>query len=294
MLSILIPIYNFDITQLVVELKKQINNLDNTVEIIAFDDHSSHYIEKNKKTAQKYNLNYDYLERNLGRSGIINLLAKHANYEYLLILDCDVLPKTDQFLSTYLSAVSQETEAIYGGRRHEYIKEKTNKLRWKYGFYKEDKTVIERLRKPYLSTLTNNLLIKKELFQCIRFNEILTKYGYEDTLFAYELKKRRSHVEHIDNPVIHKDIDENSIFVDKTERALINLKTIYNSKLIPAKEIQLLKVYEKIKSLKLEVVISQLFIFFENKIRNGLTSDRNNLTLFNIYKLGYFCKINRR
>ena len=118
MLSILIPIYNFDITQLVVELKKQINNLDNTVEIIAFDDHSSHYIEKNKKTAQKYNLNYDYLERNLGRSRIINLLAKNDNFEYLLILDCDVSPKSNLFLSKYLSEISLETEAIYGGRKH--------------------------------------------------------------------------------------------------------------------------------------------------------------------------------
>jgi hypothetical protein len=294
MLSILIPIYNFDITQLVVELKKQINNLDNTVEIIAFDDHSSHYIEKNKKTAQKYNLNYDYLERNLGRSRIINLLAKNANFEYLLILDCDVSPKSNLFLSKYLSEISLETEAIYGGRKHEFIKENEKKLRWKYGFYKEDKIVLERLKNPYLSLLTNNLLIKKSLFESIRFKETITNYGYEDTLFAYELKKKHANIKHIVNPVIHKDIDENLVFVGKTEMALKNLKTIYRSKLIPSKEIKLLKVYEKLKSFKIERLFTKLFLRFEDNIKKRLISDRNTLFLFTIYKLGYFCKINER
>lgn len=294
MISILIPIYNFDITQLVVELKKQINNLDETVEVIAFDDNSSHYIENNKKTAQDYNLKYRYLERNLGRSGIINLLATHANHEYLLILDCDVLPKSDLFLANYLSAVTQGIEAIYGGRKHDYIKEKNNKLRWKYGFYKEDKTVEQRLQTPYLSTLTNNLLIKKNVFESIGFKDSFTNYGHEDTLFAYELKKRKANILHIDNPVIHRDIDENSVFVRKTEMALKNLKIIYREKLIPAKEIHLLKAYEKLKAFKVLGLFTRLFLYFEVIIKRHLLSDQNTLFLFTIYKLGYFCKINRQ
>lgn len=294
MLSILIPAYNFDISPLIKELYHQSLVLNETIEIIVFDDHSNFFVEENRKVAQEFNLNYRYLDQNLGRGRIINLLAEHANFEYLLILDCDVMPNSNSFLTNYLSKITKKTEAIYGGRKHEYSIEHKNKLRWKYGYYKEDKTVVERLKKPYLSTLTNNLLIKKELFEQIKFNEILTKYGHEDTLFAYELKKKRSHIEHINNPVIHKDIDEDSVFIDKNEFSLRNLKTIYDSKLISSDEIQILNVFEKIKSLKLEGIFARTFICFENHIRNRLTSDRNTVTLFNIYKLGYFCKINRQ
>lgn len=294
MLSILIPIHNFNISHLIFDLERQIQKLDQNVEIIVFDDHSSSFVEENRKVAQEFNLNYRYLNQNLGRGRIINLLAQHASFDYLLILDCDVMPKSDLFLSNYLSVIDNITEVIYGGREHEFIKENFTKLRWKYGFYKEDKTVDQRLKTPYLSTLTNNLVIKKCLFESIRFRESITKYGHEDTLFAYELKKKQAHIQHVDNPVIHKDIDDNSVFVNKTKMALKNLSIIYESKLIPANEIHLLKAYEKLKSLKLEGIFARTFIYFENHIRNRLTSDRNSVTLFNIYKLGYFCKINRQ
>lgn len=294
MISILIPIYNFDISPLVRELQRQIRNLDKTIEIIVFDDFSSSFVVENRKIAQEFNLTYRYLEQNLGRGRTINLLAKAANFEYLLILDCDVTPKSSLYLPNYLSEISKETEVIYGGREHEFLKENTNKLRWKYGYYKEDKTAKNRTKKPYLSILTNNILIKKELFDSIRFNETITKYGHEDTLFAYELKKRNANIKHLDNPVIHKDIDDNSKFLDKTEMALRNLKTIYKSNFIPSKEIQLLSAYEKLKFLNLKGLFTKLFLRFENKIKKRLTSDRNTLTLFTIYKLGYFCKINKQ
>lgn len=294
MLSILIPIHNFNISPLINNLERQIQKLDYKIEIIVFDDHSTKNVEENKKVAQKFNLKYKYLERNLGRSRIINLLAEHASFDYLLILDCDVFPKSNLFLSNYLTKVNNKTEVIYGGRKHEYKKENTHKLRWKYGYYKEDKTANQRKKNPYLSTLTNNLLIKRSLFESIRFKESITKYGHEDTLFAYELKKKKARIKHIDNPVIHKDIDDDSVFIEKTEMALQNLKIIFDSKLIPAEEIQILRVYEKMKSLKLEGLFTRIFMYFENHIRNRLTSDRNSVTLFNIYKLGYFCKINRK
>ncbi|MFN2261829.1 MAG: glycosyltransferase family 2 protein, partial [Psychroflexus sp.] len=104
-------------------------------------------------------------------------------------------------------------------------------------------------------------------------------YGHEDTLFAFELKKKKVNVKHIENPVIHKDIDENSAFIEKTEMALMNLKNIYQSKRISANEIHLLKAYEKLKSWKIENIFTKLFIKYESKIKSRLISDQNNLFL---------------
>lgn len=294
MLSILIPTYNFEISPLIKKLQHQISSIKNRVEIIVFDDHSSLFIEENRKVAQEFNLTYKYLEQNLGRGRTINLLAKAANFKYLLILDCDVVPESNLFLSNYLTEISKETDVIYGGRRHEFSEENKTNLRWKYGYYKEDKSAKERKKNPYLSVFTNNIIISKELFESIRFNEMITKYGHEDTLFAYELKKKQARVKHIDNPVVHKDIDEDSVFVTKNESSLRNLKTIYDLNLIPSNELQILKTYEVLKKLKLKKIFTKVFLHFENDIKSKLSSPQNSVLLFNIYKLGYFCKINKQ
>lgn len=293
MLSIVIPIYNFDISPLIKELHEQITELKKPVEIITFDDHSTSFVNENQNIAKKFNLNYRYLEQNLGRGPAINLLAKAAKYDYLLILDCDVMPKSKSFLSEYLEDISHETDVIYGGRKHEASEKYKTNLRWKYGYYYEDKSVKDRVKNPYLSTLTNNLIIKKELFNQIKFNEVLSNYGHEDTLFAYELKKKHAHIKHIDNPVVHKDIDDNAVFVTKNESSIRNLKTIYDLNLIPAHELQILKTYETLKKLKLKNLFTFFFLRFENKIKDRLASKHNSVFLLNIYKLGYFCKINR-
>lgn len=293
MISILIPIYNFDASSLLVELDRQSKLVDEEIEIIVFDDHSSKYIEENKKVTQEINSKYHYLKQNLGRGRTINRLANKSKFEYLLILDCDVLPKSNSFLSNYISEIKNDTDVIYGGRKHEFSKNNRDKLRWKYGYFKEDKTLNKRLRKPYLSVLTNNVVIKRTLFNSIRFNESIINYGHEDTLFAFELKKAKATITHIENPVIHKDIDDNLCFLNKTEMALENLKIIYTSNKIPPEEIQLLKTYEVLKKLKLKNIVTKVFLHFESHIKNRLSSKHNSVLLFNIYKLGYFCKINR-
>ena len=285
MLSILIPAYNFDISSLVEELYDQAQDLNEAIEIIVFDDHSELHVEENIKVTEKFNIKYQYLEQNIGRSKIRNLLAKYANFEFLLFLDGDVLPKSKLFLKNYISEITSDTEVIYGGRQHEFSEKDKDKLRWKYGVHKEDKKVQDRQQKPYISVITNNLCIKKSVFSSIKFEESLNTYGHEDTLFAFALKAKQTKVKHIENPVIHKDIDSNAVFLEKTEMALKNLKNIYLSKQISADEIQLLKAYEKLISWKIKNIFTKFFIIFESKIKKRLISDQNNLFLFNIYKL---------
>lgn len=293
MISILIPIYNFDASSLLVELNRQSKLVDEEIEIIVFDDHSCKYIEENKIQAKNLNISYCYLSKNIGRSRIRNTMSKAATQEFLLFLDGDVFPKCKQFIQVYINHITSNTEVIYGGRLHEKKEKFKHRLRWKYGYFKEDKTIKERQKEPYLSLITNNLLIKKSVFENIYFDESLANYGHEDTLFAFELKKAKATITHIENPVIHKDIDDNLCFLNKTEMALENLKIIYTSNKIPPEEIQLLKTYEVLKKLKLKNIFTKVFLHFESHIKNRLSSKHNSVLLFNIYKLGYFCKINR-
>ena len=56
MISICIPIYNFDVRQLVISLHKQAQNLKVRSEIILIDDFSNeHYRNINSKVCKEYN-----------------------------------------------------------------------------------------------------------------------------------------------------------------------------------------------------------------------------------------------
>ena len=60
----------------------------------------------------------------------------------------------------------------------------------------------------------------------VKFDERITKYGHEDTLFGFELKKNNTQITHIDNPVINGNLETNEEFIEKTEEGLLNLLKI--------------------------------------------------------------------
>lgn len=293
MISILIPVYNFNASDLMIKLSEEMKTINKSIEIIVFDDHSCLFQKENRETAEKLRFKYNYLPKNIGRSKIRNALADNATYEYLLYLDGDIIPESKEFIKCYLDHIGHNTEIIYGGRIHEINLEHQSKLRWNYGRYKEDQAFGQRIKRPYLSIATNNLLIKKSLFKKINFEESIQTYGHEDTLLAIHLKERQSNIQHIDNPVVHKDIDENHIFLRKTESALENLKILQTSYDLPVGEIKILKVYNKVERLKLKSLGFGLFKIIEKPLEYYLIKKGRNLRLFDIYKLGYFIKINR-
>ncbi|SDG57653.1 glycosyltransferase [Psychroflexus sediminis] len=293
MISILIPIYNFNASNLLQELFEQSKLIKDKVEIIIYDDHSNVFENVNRITAKKLNFDYSYLANNIGRSKIRNMMANKATSDYLLFLDGDILPKSKKFIQNYLDEIESDTEVIYGGRIHVPDERHQNKLRWKYGYFKEDKTPEQRQKKPYLSLVSNNLLIRKTLFKSIYFEESLTTYGHEDTLLAIQLKARKCNCVHIYNPVIHQDIDENDVFIDKTESALKNLMAIHKTHQLQMNEIKILKVYKSIERFKLKSIAFNLFRLLEKPLKFHLIKNKSNLFLLDVYKLGYFIKISR-
>ena len=83
---------------------------------------------------------------------------------------------------------------------------------WKYGSLREQSSVEQRNLKPYHSFMTNNFLIPKSIFLAIRFEEALTQYGHEDTLFGMELQRRGVPIVHLANPLRHGGLEAEGKF----------------------------------------------------------------------------------
>lgn len=296
MISICIPVYNFDVRDLVKSLHSQCNDLISKPEIILIDDCSEAHFQKINSELSSI-VKYIQLDKNIGRSKIRNLFLQYTNYEYLLFLDCDSIIFTPDFINKYLKAIDNNSSVIVGGRVYSYEKPSTDKLlRWKYCTLREQKPITNYGSPSKRNFLSNNFLIQKSLFEKIRFDERIIGYGHEDTLFAYELKKAGIEINYLNNPVMNGELENNEEFLEKTERSIINLKQIleflnYDKGFIS--EVTLLKNYFLVKKWNLEHIFFLIWRFLRKPIKSLLLKGIVILILFDFYKLGYFISLMR-
>lgn len=294
MISICIPVYNYDVTDLVNELAEQADALSVESEIILIDDCSSIVRNEHEKNGQK--TRFFALPENVGRARIRNLFIDYAKYDYLLFLDCDSLVEKSDFLTAYIDAIRQQPKVVCGGRVYpEKRPERAKLLRWKYGVERESQSAEVRKMHPNKSFMTNNFLIQKSVLQAIKFDERIRQYGHEDTLFGLALQQKGITVSHIENPVVNGDIETNDEFLRKTRESIASLVAIlsfpeYERDLLH--EITLLCFYNKLKWAKkpLKMVFSILQSPIELLLKNGFVS----LRLFDFYKLGILINRNSK
>jgi len=288
MISICIPIYNFDVVKLVEKLNDLSKSLPVPSEIILIDDCSTLFFrEKNEEVCGKYN--YIKLEKNIGRAAIRNRFLQYTKFDYLLYLDCDSIIYNDDFLVTYIEAIKKDPNIVLcGGRVYENQAPKLNKrLRWKYGRIRESKTCYERNLKPHKSFMTHNFVVSRKIFEIIKFDERLTDYGHEDTLFGFQLKKRNIKVRHIENPILNGELETNSNYISSTETAIGNLVEIVgflNCDKDFIKDVALLNTYFKVVRFKSIIWVG--FKIIQPLFKKMLSLGFVKLYLFDFYKLG--------
>ena len=294
MLSILIPVYNISCTDLVENLVAQCHQIGIVYEIICIDDGSLNSIKNsNNKISELTNVKYIELAENIGRARIRNLLASKSLYPNLLFIDADSKIIRNDFISKYISSL-KDNDVIYGGTNYSISKpdDKESLLHWKYASKYEALDYLKRNRKPYLAFMSNNFIIKKDIFNIIKFDESHTGYGYEDTMFAERLYNHSIKIKHIDNPVEHSGMSNTYTFIVKTEEAMKNLALMYHNKNFPAT--RMISFYDKIRNVGLQFLFVLLFKLSKKSILKNLHSENPNLLLFQLYKYGIFSQMMRK
>lgn len=294
MLSILVPTYNYDVYPLVLELNRQCLELKIIFEIIVIDDGSNSQInEENNRINLLENGNFISLLKNIGLSSNRNLLASKAKYDNLLFIDGDSIIISPTYIKYYIENI-EDIDIIYGGRVHpQTVSSSKQKLRWKYGRKVEDKTALQRNIAIYRTLMFNNTLIKKQCFNEIKFDSNLTKYGHEDTLFAYQVNLLNLKVKHIENPIEHGDIDECAVFISKIKNGLDNLILLDQLNKINPNFVRILSLYHFLKKYKLNFIVAYFYIFFNKILFKQLVSKNPYLFLFNGYRIGYLCSLKK-
>jgi len=293
MLSILIPTYDYNIVPLVEEILSQCTEVNIKFEILAYDDGSKSQLNSNNNQVNSLrNCVFKELPKNVGLSENRNLLIKSSKYDHIILLDADSVIYDEQFITRYLEAFEQNPDIIYGGLSHPNKVQKTQILRWKYGKQREEIPVEVRIHKPYKYMRSNNTAFHRRIFEFMNFDNTLTKYGHEDSLFAYNASMNKLKVMHIHNPVIHGDIDNNSTFLNKTKSSIENLNYIHKKQLIDKNFIPFIYYFDLIKKFGLNYILFYFFKLFNPIFKWHLKSSNPSLKIFDLYRLSYFCYIN--
>jgi glycosyltransferase involved in cell wall biosynthesis len=228
-LSVLVPVYNRAVGELINSLLAQITDWPGPVEILLLDDFSKEeFRQANRLLGNLPGVHYRELPQNVGRAAIRNQLADAAQHEWLLLLDNDSLLPGAQFLARYAAALGRAVVLI-GGTCYEATPpaDPDLYLRWHYGQAREARPAAMRQAAPYAQLTINNALIRADIFRQFPLDERLTGYGHEDTKFGVELAAARVAILHLDNPVLHDGLEPAAVFLQKSEQAVHNLAQVY-------------------------------------------------------------------
>ena len=294
MLSINIPVYNIEVTSLVLQLIQQAIKLDVPFEIRVYDDCSNDTIKNKNRIISEYsNVVYLELDENLGRSAIRNKMGFESKFDFLLFIDADSKVVRDGYLKIFLNK-SKPNRVLCGGTA--YQKERPSQpeklLRWFYGINREAVSAETRNNNKGFIITSNNFLIENRVFAKIHFREDVKNYGHEDTLLGYDLFNNEMEILHINNPVEHTGLEDSKVFIYKTKVALETLFQITNDLLLNdivfIEQVHFLNRYSKIIKYIPAIIFSGFYKMCHSIIEKNLLGKKPRLFLFDMYKLGFY------
>ncbi|WP_430613365.1 glycosyltransferase family 2 protein [Flavobacterium sp. JP2137] len=292
MVSLIIPTYRYEVYPLVKRLHQECLELGLIFEILCSDDASPDGVDTLAIEALS-NCRYYVQPNNLGLSYARNFLIDRAQYDCIILLDCDTLPVYTDFVKRYVDAfLNQPASFFSGGLQYQAAPIATHEiLRWVYGNSREAVSATIRQQHPYEYSLCSNICFSKKGLREARFQPAIKDYGYEDLVFFKALEKQQISVCHLDNPVFHLKLESSQHFLDKTKTALKTLESLVQNKLIDPQDTTLLKAYRLLKTLQLTRITAWIFTKTQGRLEKNLLSGSPSLWIFDLYKLGYFCSL---
>ena len=285
-LSILIPEYNCDCTQLVCDLRSQCVAAHLTSwEIIVADDGSNDKaaVSNNSVIGSWDNCAFIRNGQNVGRAAIRNFLAQKAQYDRLLFVDSDMSIVSDNFVKTYLAS---SAPVVYGG--YCIVGNHKGNLRYEYERQAEHShRASMRQQHCYKDFHTSNFSIDRNIFIAHPLDVSYQGYGYEDVAYGDQLCRAGIPIHHIANPVGYYDFESNESYMLKVEESLL---TLYQHRSQLKDYSRIIAVASVVERMHLQHLFGALFRLVQNKMRRQIVTCPR-LMLFTLYKIGYYLNL---
>jgi glycosyltransferase involved in cell wall biosynthesis len=296
MLSVLIPVKDWNPLCLVESLSVQLIRSGIPYEILVSDDSNPDASLKISAAAgQMPGVRYFCRDTPLGRSTNRNFLGDQARFEFLLFVDGDAGIAGDNFIRNYLDSISPD-QVLCGGTLYtdEPPEKQAYLLRWKYGRAREQSDAAARQKRSWKSFSTFNFLIPSEVFHKIRMDESIKGYGHEDTVFGIHLHQSGIKIKHLNNGLLHLGLEPAEVYLEKIRESGANLHQLYSKNAFPREyvgDIRLLALWRRMNRFGVTRFLGAWYKFRRKSLETRLCGPEPSLLLLDLYKLGAISQI---
>lgn len=287
-LSILIPCYNHDCTELVNTLAQQCRGIDGlSYEIVIVDDGSTDdvIVAGNMLLESIEQVVYKLCPKNKNRSCMRNSLPSFGKYEWQLHINANVHVEKSTFILSYLKAVVGDVKLVCGNTSAYYSL--TNlRCRYERSFYSRNDIDYNNSH-PYNHFRNTNYLCHRSVFDKVHYDETIQGYGYEDFLWGQDLKRNKIPMLYIDNPVMYDTDVDNLSYLKNIEESLMTLH-LHAEKLADTSILRFIATLDTYNLVPIVKVLHRLLEPIEKILLNRFLPSYH---LLNLYKLGHYLNI---
>lgn len=267
-ISILVPTFKYAPAKLVDALSRQSET--DAAEFILYDDGSQIPDLEAQLTGLIDGLQIPakviVAQDNKGRAEARNRLIAEAKGDWLLFLDSDMEPDTEQFLADYLSSIESKAQSkpavICGGFSVEKARHSpSTQLHRAQSLASECRPAAERQQKPGLSIFTSNVLVHRDVVETVSFDEKFSGWGWEDTDWGIRLAAAFP-IFHTDNTATHHGLDEDTTLIRKYAQGAENFHRLTAKHPGIENDLALAHYIQKIRGIPAKKQIARVFKAF--------------------------------
>lgn len=199
-------------------------------------------------------------EINSGRSNARNRLLAHAKTDWILFLDADMLPDTEEFFETYTKTIAEQSgpALIAGGFSLDQITPTDSQsLHAAQSLKSECMPASARATEPGRYVFTSNILVHKTVLTTVRFDDDFMGWGWEDVDWGLRVSQNFP-VIHIDNTATHLGLDDTDTLLAKYQESGANFFRIVSRHPEAARNMKLTRVARKLAKLPGRTIIAHL------------------------------------
>lgn len=260
-LSVLIPFYRDNPSELLAELLKQADVLSG-IEVLMYDDGTIDPVICAALAAQIKDASAPVTliiaKQNKGRAAARNTLQENARGEWVLFLDADMRPGSESFLSHYLSLIQTNTaDIIFGGFTVPKDAKREQRLHRALSEVSDCLPLLERQAAGPQYVATSNLCVRKSVLLAEPFDDGFVGWGWEDSEWAARASARYVLI-HTDNTALHLGLESDDTLLKRFKDSAQNYKRFTSLHPDLAQTLTLYRLTQKLRKVPLHRTLRPL------------------------------------